>query len=138
MPGAPDAVAAWVGPEGAEETPERLAASGLDRMPELIGPGPADRFAAMFAHMEGRMRAAVPPPHWYLFILGVDPPRQGQGLGGALLRTGLTRAVADGVPACLLTAQPRNVPFHERHGLRIAEERGEPNSGVRFWVFTTP
>jgi ribosomal protein S18 acetylase RimI-like enzyme len=135
VPGRPDAVAAWLPPTGAEETPERLALAGVDRVGEVIGQTPADRFQTMFAGMDERMREVVPEAHWYLFIIGVDPPRRRQGLGSALLRMGLERAASEGTPVSLLTAEPRNIPFYERHGMRIAYEGSEPSSGVRYWVF---
>lgn len=136
VPGRPDALAAWLPPVGVEETPERLVQAGLDRAMVAVGKEASDRFAAMFAHMEERMNAVVPVPHWYLFILGVDPTRQDQGLGSVLSRAGLRRAAADGTPACLLTMGPRNVAFYQKNGMRIAYDGIEPTSRYRFWVFT--
>ena len=48
-------------------------------------------------------------PLWYLDQLGVDPSRQGEGLGRALVRFGLDRAAEAGLPAFLETARERNL-----------------------------
>ena len=61
-------------------------------------------------------------PHYYLSILGVDPPRQGEGLGSALLQPMLRRCDAEGVGAYLETGTERNVRFYSRHGFRVTEE----------------
>jgi ribosomal protein S18 acetylase RimI-like enzyme len=135
-PGQPDAVAAWLPPHGSEETPDRLVQAGIDRAPSVLGEAAAGRFAGAFAAMEARLHDVVPTPHWYLFMLVVAPLRQGQGLGSALLRAGLARAAADGVPACLLTMEPRNVAFYTRHGMRSAYHGPQPTSGIPFRVFT--
>ena len=58
-------------------------------------------------------------PHWYLSMIGVDPSRQGQGLGSALLKAGLARCDAEGLPAYLESSSPRNVPLYERHGFEV-------------------
>jgi ribosomal protein S18 acetylase RimI-like enzyme len=58
-------------------------------------------------------------PHWYLPMIGVDPARQGQGLGGLLLRHATDICDRDGVPAYLESSNPRNVPLYERHGFEI-------------------
>lgn len=58
-------------------------------------------------------------PHWYLSMIGVDPSRQGQGLGAALLKAGLARCDADGLPAYLESSSPKNVPLYERHGFEV-------------------
>ncbi|MFZ5670039.1 MAG: GNAT family N-acetyltransferase [Pseudomonadota bacterium] len=58
-------------------------------------------------------------PHWYLSMVGVDPSRQGQGLGAALLKEGLARCDAEGLPAYLESSSPRNVPLYERHGFEV-------------------
>jgi MFS family permease len=51
-------------------------------------------------------------PHWYLWLLGVDPDRQGQGVGSALLAPILARADAEGLPCALETLTERNVWFY--------------------------
>ncbi len=59
--------------------------------------------------------------HWYLMVLGVDPPRQGQGLGGLLMSDVLGRADRDGLDAYLETQKARNVLFYEKHGFTVVE-----------------
>jgi ribosomal protein S18 acetylase RimI-like enzyme len=58
-------------------------------------------------------------PHWYLSMLGVDPMRQGRGLGSALLEAGLARCDADGAIAYLESSSPKNVPLYERYGFEV-------------------
>jgi GNAT superfamily N-acetyltransferase len=58
-------------------------------------------------------------PHWYLPLLGVDPSRQGQGLGSAILKASLQRCDADGVIAYLESSNPKNVPLYERFGFEV-------------------
>jgi GNAT superfamily N-acetyltransferase len=57
--------------------------------------------------------------HWYLYVIGVDPARQGQGVAGALLRSRLTRCDSDGVPAYLESSKPGNVPLYEHFGFQV-------------------
>ena len=47
-----------------------------------------------------------PEPHWYLPLIGVDPARQGQGLGAALMRPVLAKCDAAGLPAYLESTSP--------------------------------
>ena len=54
-------------------------------------------------------------PHWYLAIIGVDPVRQGYGVGAALLSGSLIPAIlliaallTHAVPSLLVNAAPRN------------------------------
>jgi GNAT superfamily N-acetyltransferase len=58
-------------------------------------------------------------PHWYLPLLGVDPARQGQGLGGRLLEHATRLFDRDGVVAYLESSNPRNVSLYRRHGFEV-------------------
>jgi ribosomal protein S18 acetylase RimI-like enzyme len=58
-------------------------------------------------------------PHWYLSMIGVDPVRQGRGLGSALLEAGLARCDAEGAMAYLESSNPKNVPLYERYGFEV-------------------
>lgn len=72
-------------------------------------------------------------PFWYLHFVGVRPDFQGRGWGGAIIREGLKRATADGLPAYLETATPQNVPLYLRLGFEIVEEWDVPGGGPHFW-----
>jgi ribosomal protein S18 acetylase RimI-like enzyme len=61
-------------------------------------------------------------PHWYLAMIGVDPSRQGQGLGAALLKATLAQVDEQGLPAYLESSNPANLPLYERHGFEVQGE----------------
>lgn len=61
-------------------------------------------------------------PHYYLAILGTDPPQQGKGLGGAVLAPVLARCDEQGVGAYLESSKERNVPYYRRFGFEVTEE----------------
>ena len=65
-------------------------------------------------------------PHWYLPLIGIDPARQGEGLGSALLRHATALSDRDGVPAYLESSNPRNISLYRRHGF---EPMGEIQVG---------
>jgi ribosomal protein S18 acetylase RimI-like enzyme len=58
-------------------------------------------------------------PHWYLPLLGVDPTRQGQGIGSALLQHAAALCDRAGQLAYLESSNPANVPLYERHGFEV-------------------
>jgi ribosomal protein S18 acetylase RimI-like enzyme len=65
--------------------------------------------------------------------IGVDPARQGLGLGSLLLRAGLARVDQDGVECQLFTEESRNVPLYQRHGFEIAVDGDLPDGGLHVW-----
>jgi ribosomal protein S18 acetylase RimI-like enzyme len=67
-------------------------------------------------------------PHWYLPMIGVDPGAQGRGCGSALLRRGLARCDAAGLPAYLESTNLRNVPLYERFGFKVLGQIKTRNS----------
>jgi ribosomal protein S18 acetylase RimI-like enzyme len=72
------------------------------------------------------------PPHWYLAVLGTDPPAQGRGLGSSVLGPVLERCDADGVGAYLESSKERNIDFYARHGFRVTGEQRLPR-GPKVW-----
>jgi GNAT superfamily N-acetyltransferase len=71
--------------------------------------------------------------HMYLAVLGVEPDRQGDGVGSALIRPGLELCDREGLPAYLETGKERNVAFYARHGFRVTEEL-DLTRGPRVWL----
>ena len=66
--------------------------------------------------------------------LGVEPDRQGQGIGSALIQPVLGRADAEGLPCYLETTKERNVTFYRRHGFDVVAEGDLPDLGPPFWT----
>lgn len=98
--------------------------TGWGRLPSLLG---------LLQHLEGQHDRIVPEPHFYLLALGVEPERQGRGLGGRLLAPVLARCDEEGKRAYLETARADNLPFYTRHGFEVAqvmERAGWP----KFWL----
>jgi GNAT superfamily N-acetyltransferase len=63
------------------------------------------------------VHAALPAgSFWYLGVLGTHPSATGQGLGRAVMRPGIERAAADGLPCVLETSNPANLDFYGRDG----------------------
>lgn len=65
-------------------------------------------------------------PHWYLPMIGVDPARQGEGIGSALMAEALRAVDRDGIIAYLESSNPRNISLYQRHGFEVI---GEIQSG---------
>jgi GNAT superfamily N-acetyltransferase len=84
--------------------------------------------------LEQHRHRHVPGPHFYLSALGVEPDRQGSGIGTALMAPVLDRCDSDGVPAYLETAAARNVLLYERVGFDVVEELILPKTDVRGWL----
>ncbi|RXT43541.1 GNAT family N-acetyltransferase [Bosea sp. Tri-44] len=103
--------AMWL-PPGVEpdiETLDRLIKANAD-------PAILSDVDAMFDAM-ARYHPEV--PHWYLPLIGTDPARQGQGIGGALMCHALARCDREGAAAYLESSNPRNIPLYQRHGFEI-------------------
>jgi len=69
------------------------------------------------------------PAHWYLHYLGVEPRRQGRGLGGALLAPVHDLCDRDGVPAYLESSTDRSRALYERNGFSLTDTFDIPRGG---------
>jgi GNAT superfamily N-acetyltransferase len=106
--------ALWLPPD-AHPDEDALAALVV----ENVAPRERSEVFAVFDEI-GRRHPAK--PHWYLPLIGVDPSRQGHGLGAALLRPVLAECDAAQSLAYLESTNPRNRPFYERHGFEAVGE----------------
>jgi ribosomal protein S18 acetylase RimI-like enzyme len=127
-----DGAAVWL-PPGLPYTPmSRLVRAGLALAPLKFGIGSIGRFMA--ANTVEQLRAKLAPePHWYLWVIGVDPEHQGRGLGTSLVEPMLAQADADGLPCYLETHKERNVGFYEKHGYNIVHSGRVPKAGPAYW-----
>ena len=129
-------VACWLPPGNTTPRFSRLARLGMReaRLGLELGWAGFRRYTVMEAYDDAVHQQSVAGQHWYLWALGVDPPCQGQGIGGMLVQPVLARAGADGLPCYLETSNERNVPFYQKYGFTIVSEGEVPKSNLRVWA----
>jgi GNAT superfamily N-acetyltransferase len=107
------AAAIWMPPgHWAPEVTEQLRA--LPGFARAFG----RRLGAAAALSQALARAHPREPHWYLYAIGVDPARQGTGLGGALLRSRLGQCDRDRQPAYLEATRTTTVSLYQHFGFQ--------------------
>jgi GNAT superfamily N-acetyltransferase len=77
-------------------------------------------------------RAHPRDAHWYLAVLGTDPPHQGKGVGAALVEPVLARCDAEGLGAYLESSKEQNVPYYQRFGFAVTGQIDLPD-GPPLW-----
>ncbi|MFI6810376.1 GNAT family N-acetyltransferase [Streptomyces luteogriseus] len=84
----------------------------------------------------GRLTAAIHPTgraHEYLWMIGVAPGRQGEGLGTALIEAVLDRCDREGLPAYLEASSARSRKLYERLGFEPAGPVLDLPDGPAMW-----
>ena len=94
--------------------------------------------AEVFAVLEQMDSHHPPEPHWYLPMIGVDPAKQGNGYGSALLKHALERCDGDSKLAYLESSNPKNIPLYERHGFELLGRIQAGSSPPLFPMLRTP
>lgn len=125
--------AVWLPPGETNLPMLRMAQAGMLIAPFKLGFSPFRRFLGVMNTFEALHHRDMPERHWYLMILGVEPARQGQGIGGALIAPIVARADAEGLPCYLETAKARNVAFYTRHGFEVIVE-DDIRDGFHYWT----
>ena len=121
-------IAVWIPPDGREDH-EAIGAAPPGGEAEILGDH-ATRHADFWTWVGEH---EPPEPLLYLSHIGVAPERQGEGLGGALMRDGLSHADDRGVPTWLETSRVENVAYYERFGFRQVADEDAPDAGPHIW-----
>lgn len=129
-----EGIAGWLPPGHSKLTLGRIIRSGLHATPLKMGLSAYRRFDTYATYADKLHARHAPETHWYLWVIGVEPACQGQGIGSQLIQPILARADADGVPCYLETEGERNVRFYEKHGFKVADQGQVPKLGVQVWA----
>jgi len=120
--------AIWALPDRWRETPMESA-----RLFAATGAAIAVRLPIVLAGVQRIERRHPAEKHLYLSVLGTDPPRQGEGIGAALLAPGLALCDQEGLPAYLESSKEANNAFYARFGFRVTGEVRLPRDGPTVW-----
>ena len=131
-------VACWLPPQHTTVSMGRLLRVGTLTTLFKMHVAECRRLDNAETYMKSVHHPCITEPHWYLWVLGVDPVHQGQGIGGTLLHAGLARADAASLPCYLETMNPENVPLYQKFGFVLESEGIIPDSSVRMWSMIRP
>jgi hypothetical protein len=128
-----EGAAIWLPPSEPHFSARRLARLGYLTAVFKLDPGALIRSVAMMAKLERLHKRDVPIPHWYLAVLGVDPPRQGRVLAAP---SSNRCCAAPTLRATLLPGdgQGDRRALLRKHGFEVLVEDNSPLGGPRFWT----
>ena len=127
------AVAVWISPQYTAPSIWRMVRAGMLATPFVVGWSATRRMLKFEHFIQSYQRRSLAVSHWYLFCIGVRRDQQGCGRGAALIRHGLKRAQASGLPCYLETANNRNLPFYDKQGFRVVSQQHLPGKGPGCW-----
>lgn len=115
-----EGIAVWLGPRNPDLNWWGIFRTGLAWLPFKLKWSVMNRILSLSYYADQMHKKTIGGHHWYLFILGVDPSIQGQGVGRSLVKPILNQADSEGVSCYLETANVRNFSFYERLGFVTA------------------
>lgn len=115
-----------------------IVTSGIAWLPIRLGLRATWRMLMADRETSARHRRLMRGPHWYLWMIAVDPDRQGEGLGGELMARTFAEADGLGVPCYLETSHPRAKAIHEAHGFVTQDEGPIPGTALMVWSMVRP
>jgi len=122
-------VALWKGPDK-WRTPKFEELRLIPAYAQVTGWRSLPRMVNAFDYMREKHEQHMPEPHYYLFVVGVDPEHQRKGIGSRLLSPVLTKCDREGLPAYLETANIDDVRFYAKHGFAVCEHIATPHNGA--------
>ncbi len=131
--GSVDGATMWLTPGNTDAPLWRMIRSGLISAYLRVGMSRVRRGLNYINSTEQWHMHYAPEPHWYLFLIGVEPRCQGMGIGSAMLRPVLDRADDERQPCYLETGNQRNVAFYQKHGFDLVGEADIPKGGPHIW-----
>lgn len=128
-------VATWVPAQRAAVGLVDVLRFGMLGAPLWLGPAGAVRLVRHDATADPLIERHAEPGDAYLWALGADPHRRGQGLGRRAIRETLGRAASAGASRLLLkTENPANVPLYQHLGFHVVDQHDVEVSGLTVWV----
>jgi GNAT superfamily N-acetyltransferase len=94
----------------------------------------ASRMQSIDRYLNDIHKRLVPYRHFYLEILGVDPPYQKQGFSSKLIKPMLQKLDQENLPCFLETQDPLDVPIYLHFGFEIIDQSAIPETPLTSWA----
>ncbi len=127
-------IAAWIPPGHFPLSMLKLLQAGLYALPFKMGWGKIGQSMSLLNQMDELHERDIPQPHWYLFMLGVAPAYQGQGIGRTLLQPILNQADREGLPCYLETSTEGAICFYKKNGFDVLRSYKLAQDSPSLWT----
>ena len=127
-----DGVALWLPPGKTSMTVADIWRAGMFWSPLKYGPLGTAKVIGFAHHIDAMQKRYAPMPHYYLFLTGVDPKQQRQGVCRVLLANMLQRSDNERLPIYLETQSAGNVEIYEKFGFDVLERQAFPGKSAVF------
>lgn len=128
-----EGIALWLGPEKPALTGMGTFLTGLFLLPLKLGWQELKKSMRLARSSDELHKRSIAGRHWYLLGLGVEPSRQGHGVGAALLQPVMALADRERLVCYLDTNNALNLPFYERVGFTLAGHARSSQAGPGTW-----
>jgi len=129
-----EGVALWLPPQETSMPLWKIPKAGALSLAFTVKLNALLKLWPLFRTSEKARKRHAPFPHWYLFLIAVEPSYQGKGYASALLKPMLAHMDSERLPCYLETTEERNVSIYEHYGFRVAEVSKIPNTDIDFWA----
>ncbi|MEO8384632.1 MAG: GNAT family N-acetyltransferase, partial [Betaproteobacteria bacterium] len=134
-----DGLALWLPPGKSSMSIPDMWKAGMFRAPVEYGLRGTAKIIGFAHHIEAMHKLHALMPHYYLFLTGVDPKQQRQGVSTALLGNMLERIDTEQMPVYLETQSASNVEVYQKLGFEMVGKRAFPfTSDVFNWGMLRP
>ena len=128
-----EGVAVWLGPQHPAVGSLGALQTGLFLLPLHLTLAEFQRSLRLSNWDDRLHKSAVTGRHLYIMQLAVEPSRQGQGIGSALLQAGLSEADRLMLPCYLETNNEQTLPLYARHGFTVSAHGLAIPGGPQTW-----
>jgi len=129
-----EGVVMWLPYEKAEMTLWRIIRSGGFSLYFRVGKDVVSRMIFYTEYAYCLQARLAPFPHWYGFLMGVDPVFQGKGHASALIKPMLDRLDRKHLPCYLETHKEKNVSIYKHYGFELIHEETIPRTSINHWI----
>ena len=127
-----DGLAFWLPPGRSSMRMTDMWRAGMFWAPLKYGLIDTAKVIGFAHHVDAMHKRNAPMPHYYLFLTGVDPKQQRQGVSTALLSEMLFRIDAERMHVYLETQSAGNVEIYKKLGFEVVEMRAFPMTSKVF------
>jgi len=129
-----EGIAVWLPSDRVEMTSWQGIRSGGLSIILKLGLRSTLRQLSLYDSMCSTHKCHILSPHWYLYLLGVEPELMGKGYASNLVKVVLNRTDRESLVCYLDNTNEKNLPMYQHYGFRVVEEYKVPKSGVSLWA----